>query len=175
MSDVRIRAAEPADATALTALMTRTFRETYRSDLFGICRPEDVETYVAEYFDEPRQYAELVDSAMRTLLVEVEETLAGYAQLRFGHAGPCVTGARPVELARFYVDRPWHGRGVAQSLMQACVAAAPNADPLWLGVYEHNERARAFYAKCGFVPVGRATFRMGDDVQDDWILALNPR
>jgi RimJ/RimL family protein N-acetyltransferase len=58
--------------------------------------------------------------------------------------------------------------------MRECIAAAGDADPLWLGVFEHNERARAFYAKCGFVPVGRATFRMGDDVQDDWILARFP-
>ena len=175
MSDVRIRAAEPADAAALCELMTRTFRETYRSDLFGICDPADVEAYVAEHFGEPRQTAELVDSTMRTLMAEVDGTLAGYAQLRFDHATPCATGARPVELARFYVDRPWHGRGVAQSLIRACIAAAPDADPLWLGVFEHNARARAFYTRCGFVPVGRATFRMGDDVQADWILALNPR
>jgi GNAT superfamily N-acetyltransferase len=175
MSAPRFRVAEPADAAALTAFMTRTFRETYSADYFGICRPADVETYIAAYFDAERQRAELGDPALRTILAEVDGTLAGYGQVRFDSASPAAPGTRPVEVARFYVDRPWQGRGVAAALMQECLTAAGDADPVWLGVFEHNARARAFYAKCGFVPVGRATFRMGDDVQDDYILAYTPR
>jgi GNAT superfamily N-acetyltransferase len=169
------RLAEPADAEALAALMTRTFRETYSAEHFGICRPSDVEDYIVAHFGAERQRAELVDPALRTILAEVDGTLAGYGQVRFASPSPAAPGTRPVEVARFYVDRPWHGCGVAAPLMRECIAAAGDADPIWLGVYEHNQRARAFYAKCGFVLVGRSTFRMGDDVQDDYILALNPR
>ena len=174
MSEPRFRVAEPADAEQLTGLMIRTFRETYSADHFGICRPADVEEYIAEYFGPEVQRAELADPAMSTILAELDGALAGYGQVRFGSASPAAPGPRPVEVARFYVDRPWHGRGVAASLMRECIRAASDAAPLWLGVYEHNVRARAFYAKCGFVPVGRSTFRMGDDVQDDCILAFHP-
>ena len=175
MPGPHFRLAEPADAEALSALMTRTFRETYSAEHFGICRPADVEDYIGAHFGAERQRAELVDPTTRTILVEVDGALAGYGQVRFGSASPAAPGPRPVEVARFYVDRPWHGRGVAAPLMGQCIAAAGDADPVWLGVYEHNLRARAFYAKCGFAPVGRSTFRMGDDVQDDWILALDRR
>lgn len=175
MSVLRFRMATSADAAAVTDLMIRTFRETYSASHYGICRDEDVEAYVGEHFGVERQRAELVDPAMRTILVEVDGTLAGYGQLRFASPNPAVSGPRPVEVARFYVDRPWHGKGVASPLMRECIAAAGDADPMWLGVYEHNRRARAFYAKCGFVLAGRATFRMGDDIQDDCILALQPR
>jgi diamine N-acetyltransferase len=174
MSQPRFRTAEPADAERLTAFMRRTFRETYSTEHFGVCRPADVEAYVAEHFTAERQRAELADPALRTIVAESDDALAGFGQVRANAAIPAVSGPRPVEVARFYVDRPWHGRGVAASLMRECIAAAGDADPLWLGVFEHNVRARAFYAKCGFVPVGRATFRMGDDVQDDWILARYP-
>jgi diamine N-acetyltransferase len=169
------RLASPGDAEALTELMTRTFRETYSERLFGICRDADVEHYVAEHFSLDRQRAEIADPGMRTILAELDGTLVGYAQLRFDAPPPFGAPiARPVEVARFYVDRPWHGRGVAGALMRAAVGVADGADLVWLGVFEHNERARAFYAKCGFVPIGRTTFRMGDDVQDDWVLALTP-
>ena len=174
MSAPHFRVAEPSDAEALAAFMTRTFRETYSTDHFGICRPADVEDYIAAHFGPEIQRAELVDPALRTILAEVGGALAGYGQVRFGSASPAAPGSRPVEVARFYVDRPWHGRGVAAALMQQCLSAAGDADRIWLGVYEHNVRARAFYAKCGFVLVGRSTFRMGDDVQDDWIMAFNP-
>ncbi|AHG89046.1 GCN5-related N-acetyltransferase [Gemmatirosa kalamazoonensis] len=174
MSAPRFRVAEPADAEQLIGLMVRTFRETYSSDHFGICRPADVEEYIAEYFGPEVQQAELADPAMRTILADCDGELAGYGQLRLGSASPAAPGPRPCEVARFYVDRPWQGRGLAAQLMRECIRAAGDADPLWLGVYEHNRRARAFYAKCGFVPVGRSTFRMGGDVQDDCILALQP-
>jgi GNAT superfamily N-acetyltransferase len=155
--------------------MTRTFRETYSASHHGICRDADVEAYIAAHFGVERQRADLADPAMWTVLADVDGTLAGYAQIRRGAVAPVdLPGTRPVEVARFYVDRPWHGRGVARALMRSCVELAPDADPLWLGVFEHNARARAFYAKCGFVPVGRTTFRMGDDVQQDWVLALDP-
>jgi diamine N-acetyltransferase len=174
LSEPSIRPAEPADAEALTALMIDTFRDTYRADRFGDCRPADVEAYVAESFTPARQAAELVDPMLRTVLVEGDGRLAGYAQIRLDARSTVVAGGDPVELARFYVHRDWHGRGLAMRLMRACLSAAPHADPFWLNVYKRNARAVAFYAKCGFVPVGTAPFRMGDDVQDDWILARYP-
>ena len=40
----------------------------------------------------------------------------------------------------------------------------------WLGVWEHNPRAIAFYRKWGFTPVGEHCFAVGDDPQRDVIL-----
>ena len=71
--------------------------------------------------------------------------------------------APPVQLQRFYVDRPFHGRGVAQSLMRAVDDAGRELGgrTLWLGVWERNPRAIAFYTKCGFVDVGRTSALSG--------------
>jgi ribosomal protein S18 acetylase RimI-like enzyme len=84
-----------------------------------------------------------------------------------------VTGPSPVELYRFYVDRPWHGRGVAQQLMDGVQLAADElgGKTLWLSVWERNPRALAFYGKCGFADVGSAPFYVGSDRQTDRILA----
>jgi ribosomal protein S18 acetylase RimI-like enzyme len=71
------------------------------------------------------------------------------------------------------VARVWHGRGVAQALMDAVLdgARARGGRTLWLGVWERNPRAVAFYQRYGFHRVGEHTFRLGDDEQTDWLLA----
>lgn len=82
-------------------------------------------------------------------------------------------GPAPLELKRLYVARAWHGRGVAQALMNAVLdaARARGAKTLWLGVWERNPRAVAFYEKYGFTRVGEHSFILGSDVQTDWVLA----
>lgn len=166
---VVVRLAGPADAAWLAALAERTFRETYTE----FNTPENMEAYVAEHFGPDRQAAELRDPAMVTLVVEANREAAGYAQLARGPAPSSVAGPAPMELVRFYVDQPWHGRGLAQTLMAATVDTArlAGARTLWLGVWERNGRAIAFYRKCGFAQVGTHTFVLGTDHQRDLVLA----
>ena len=165
---VVVRLAGAADAAWLAALAERTFRETYTE----FNTPENMERYVADHFGPDLQAAELRDSGKVTLVVEVDGAAAGYAQLARGPAPPSIGGPDPMELVRFYVDRPWHGRGLAQRLMAttADTARAGGARTLWLGVWERNGRAIAFYRKCGFEDVGTHTFVLGDDHQRDRVL-----
>jgi GNAT superfamily N-acetyltransferase len=165
---VVIRAARVPDAPWLAALAERTFRETYSAHN----TPENMERYVAEHFGSVLQAAELRDGRMTTLVAEVDGEPAGYAQLGQGAAPASVTGGAPMEIVRFYVDRPWHGRGLARQLMDATVdaARAAGARTLWLGVWERNPRAIAFYRKCGFQDVGTQTFVLGADRQRDLVL-----
>jgi len=167
--DLTIRRGVPADAGLLADLAASTFRQTFAAEN----RPEDMALHVSRAFGVAKQEAELANPAMTTLLAEVEGQLAGYAQLR-AHAVPdCVRGASPLELWRFYVAAPWHGRGVAHALMKRVEveARAREAQTLWLGVWERNERAKSFYRKCGFLDVGSQTFVLGTDVQTDRIMA----
>ena len=170
---IEIRAAGAGDAAALAALAARLFAETFAADN----RPEDMAAYLTSAFGVRQQAAELADPANRVWLAEAAGGSAvGYAQLRLGSApesGIGVGGRRPAELARLYVDGRWHGAGIARALMDACVdaARAAGADALWLGVWERNGRAIAFYEKCGFAQVGTQTFQLGSDTQTDHVMA----
>jgi ribosomal protein S18 acetylase RimI-like enzyme len=42
---------------------------------------------------------------------------------------------------------------------------------LWLGVWERNPRAIAFYTKCGFADVGEHAFVFGTEQQSDRVMA----
>ena len=82
------------------------------------------------------------------------------------------TQERPVEIYRFYVDRSAHGTGVAAELMIAAIDAARDLGGahVWLGVWERNARALAFYAKSGFRDIGVQIFQLGTDRQTDRVL-----
>jgi len=164
-----IRRGTAADASTLAALARDTFFDTFASTNDAT----DMALHLERAYGVPQQAAELADPAVMTLLVEESGAAVAYAQLRTGHAPGGVTGARPIELWRFYVTRDWHGRGIAQALMDHVLAdaRAAGADTLWLGVWEHNPRARAFYGKCGFADVGEHVFLFGTDPQTDRVMA----
>ena len=120
-----------------------------------------------------QQTAELTEPGGRVLVLEdAHSGLLGYAHLRQTPAPPALEGRSAIEISRFYVDRPWHGRGIARVLMSACIAEARSrdADALWLLVYQDNPRAVAFYEKSGFQRAGTQPFRLGSRVDQDWLM-----
>jgi ribosomal protein S18 acetylase RimI-like enzyme len=170
-----IRPASSFDAHRLSTFARRTFRETFAAQN----TPEDLNVYLSSAFNDSRQLSEIEDPHTVTLLAESGETLVGYAQSRLGEPPRCVPDRHAIELVRFYVDRALHGRGLAHTLMRAALeAASPRARTMWLGVWERNARAIAFYEKWGFVDVGSHVFVLGSDRQTDrimWRTALSNR
>lgn len=168
-----IRLATADDAPALAAAGRAFFLDT-----FGPAnRPEDMEDYLAHAFSESRQRAELTESGARVLVATASDgEIIGYVHVRLGAAPPETSSApagRSAEIARLYADRRWHGRGLGAALMDAALGTAVQwgAELLWLGVWERNPRAIAFYAKYGFVDVGEQEFLLGSDRQRDRIMA----
>ena len=165
---VLIRQAVEADAAALAAFGARSFEATFGAQN----RPEDLRAHLEQSFGVARQTQELANPRMVTLLAYLDTHLVGFAQLKNQAPAPALIIDRPIELHRFYVDRPAHGKGIAQQLMRAVHAAARAFDggTLWLGVWEHNPRAIAFYKKVGFVDRGSHDFYVGADRQTDRVL-----
>jgi ribosomal protein S18 acetylase RimI-like enzyme len=168
---VTIRTATAADAAVVADLARRTFYDTFASTN----NPDDMALYLAEAFGVDQQTRELSDRDITALLVEQDGVPVAYAMVRGDHVPECVTGPAPLELWRFYVDRGWHGRGIAQALMERVRQAARErgARTLWLGVWERNDRARAFYAKCGFTDAGNHIFLFGTDPQTDMVMVTS--
>jgi ribosomal protein S18 acetylase RimI-like enzyme len=166
---VTIRRARPADAADLAEFAERAFTDTYAAST----RPADLRVFITDHFGERHQAREIADADVRTLLLEMDGRLAGYAQLRSREPPRSVETPDAIELMRFYIDRPWHGRGLAQRLMRSVYECARELGgrAVWLSVWEHNPRAIAFYGKCGFEVVGRENFQVGSDRQIDHIMA----
>ena len=80
--------------------------------------------------------------------------------------------ASRLEIKQLYVAEDWIGTGLGAALMRRILdlAQAEHCTALVLGVWERNERAKAFYQRFGFREIGAHTFTLGQDVQRDLIL-----
>ena len=167
-STLQIRRATAADAAVVAELARTTFFDTFASSNDAT----DMALHLERAYGVAQQQSEIEDPAMVTLLAENGASAIAYAQVRSDQVPSCVTDKDAIELWRFYVSRDWHGRGVAQLLMDRVKeeARAMGARTLWLGVWERNDRARAFYVKCGFVDVGEHVFLFGTDPQTDRVM-----
>lgn len=171
---IQVRRASLDDAARLSEFGAATFRQSFEAENAAA----DMALYLADSFGPERQSAEIEDPAGTVLLAEHRDAsgaveMVGYAQVVSGPAPDVVRGPSPIELKRLYVARTWHGQGVAQALMDAVLddARVRGAQTVWLGVWERNPRAAAFYAKYGFTRVGEHTFLLGTDAQTDWLMA----
>lgn len=164
-----LRKATISDAKQLAQLAERTFRETFAA----MNTPEDMELHAQSSYSEEIQASEISNPQMVTFLSEDNHRLVGFAQLKRGNAPSCVLAQSPGEIQRLYVVEDWHGKGVAQDLMKACLEElqGQGADVVWLGVWERNPRAISFYQKFGFVEVGEHVFPLGSDPQRDLVMA----
>lgn len=171
---VYVRRAVPADAIEFAELAARTFNQAFGAEN----RPEDLAAHLTESYGERQQQREIADPNYISLLVVERDALVGFAQLRRQRPPASIAtavGAVPrdwVELSRFYLDCAVHGTGAAQRLMAEAKTAARDLGGchIWLGVWERNPRAIAFYLKSGFVERGTKDFMVGADRQTDRVL-----
>src|SRR5690606_15723956 len=117
---LRIRHANADDVPAYASFSRRLVIETFA----GKNDPLEFAAYLEGSFGEARQAAELADPGTTVLLGEIEGEIAAFAYMRDGVTPECVTGPNPMEIARFYVDGRWHGRGLARTMMQAAAREA---------------------------------------------------
>jgi diamine N-acetyltransferase len=164
-----IRKTEPNDATALAKLAEKTFRDTFASDNSA----SDMDQHCIETYSAKIQTREILDPNIDTFVCESENELIAYTQLGWLQAPSDLSAQNPVEIRRFYVDLPWHGKGIAKALMAQVLehVESKHADQIWLGVWEHNPRAQRFYQKMGFLEVGEHVFQLGNDPQRDLIFS----
>jgi ribosomal protein S18 acetylase RimI-like enzyme len=182
-----IRRGQADDAALLAELGARTFSQTFAPDNSA----EDMAAYIASAFSPEQQAAELADPAATFLIAETvcqtgdiagessgetkgetDSVTLGYGMIRAGDVPREVTGEKPIELVRLYVSRESLGIGVGAALMQTCIdeASSRGYKTLWLGVWENNFRAQAFYRKWNFHEVGTHVFQLGDDPQTDILM-----
>lgn len=168
-TSITIRQATPADAALLASLAATAFSDSFAADNAA----ENMALYMEQAFGEAIQRDELSDPQRTVFLAEQDGEAIGYTMLHDAPVPPSVGDAAALEIARLYSAKRMIGRGVGSTLMQRCIdeAAARGKQTLWLGVWESNARAIAFYQRWGFVDVGAHTFTLGHDVQRDRVLA----
>jgi GNAT superfamily N-acetyltransferase len=168
ITNLRIRRATEDDALLIAKLGARMFKEAFAQDN----EPEDMDSYLAQNFSLEKIEAEFAAPSSIFLLAYEDEKPIGYAKLKAGKIPRSVSGPKPVELVRVYVDQKIIGKGYGSVLMKSCIGQAKLAKykTIWLGVWEKNEGAIKFYEKWGFSTVGSQVFILGSDIQNDLVM-----
>ncbi len=163
-----LRHATVADATLLRELGMSTFYDTFSP----YNTAEDMALYLAQNFSPEQVLKDLEEPDSIFLLAHDGVTPAGYAKIRSSGVPAGLVAASPLEIERIYVAKPYLGKPVGKVLMEACLrhAAQHNRDVIWLGVWEENPRAIAFYKKWGFETFGAHAFLLGTDLQNDLLM-----
>ena len=162
------RNAAPSDAEALAELGRQSFVETFGH----LYTPEDLTAFLANHSTESWAQ-ELADPAFAIRIGEADGKAVAYAKI-----GPPKLPFEPrgkaVELRQFYVLSDWHGTGAARDMMAWVIdeARRRGGDDLYLSVFIDNARARAFYARYGFVEEGRYAFMVGSQADEDIVMRL---
>ena len=165
-----IRQATVEDAKLLTDLAYTTFWDAFAHHPKNA--PDDLNHYMRQAFNVEQIAAELDDAKNIFLIAEIGDEAAGYSKIILDNIEPGITAERPIELSRLYSHQKHLGKGVGQSLMDACFerARSKGRDVMWLGVWEYNPRAQRFYERNGFRVVGSHVFQLGQDPQTDLLM-----
>jgi len=160
------RNATVADLPAIDRVFRRSFCDTFAH----LYRPEDLAAFIAQFT--PEAWAEeFADPHYRFRVAEVDGEVVGYVKLG-PSALPVETTKRAIELRQIYVLNEHHGSGLAKALSEWAIdeARGQGFEELYLTVYVDNHRARRFYDRYGFEPVGRYDFMVGEHADEDIIM-----
>ena len=166
-TEVSIRLATENDAALIASFGSHTFRDTFGPDNSS----EDMDIYIASAFTVDKIKIEMSDPTAVFLLAYINRQLCGYAKIVANKNPMDTKNGKCVELERIYVAQNFHGLGVGSKLLDECLkeAAKGGYHTIWLGVWEYNDNAVQFYKKWGFKRIGRKSFIMGKDTQNDYI------
>jgi ribosomal protein S18 acetylase RimI-like enzyme len=166
--DVTIRRILLKDAQALAQIGRQTFYDTFT----GTCTEEDMQRFLEEYFNLAQVQNELKNENDFYFFAELNGEPVGYVRFMEDYSNfPVVKQWKALELKRLYVLKEYHGKGIAQQLMDFFLSFAEEKkyQLVWLGVWEHNIRAQKFYEKYGFVNSGHIhDFPIGNTPQTDF-------
>ena len=169
LSEISIRTAGPVDAELLVELGRSSFIEAFAE----VTAPQDMAEHLRTAFKIEDITEQLNSDKSLFIILELDSLPAGYAYLHPENPPDCVKTPNPVQLVRFYLRKDYYGRNVGNTLMKACLELARSRgfESVWLSTWELNHRANAFYKKWEFENVGEATFKVGSDIQNDFIFA----
>lgn len=156
------------DLHKLQGISYETFNETFKEQN----SPENIDSYLERAFNLEQLEKELSNCFSQFFFVYFNHELAGYLKVNINDAQSEEMGDESLEIERIYIKNKFQKHGFGKYLLNKAteIAMERNKKKIWLGVWEKNENAIAFYEKMGFVQTGGHSFYMGNEEQTDFIM-----
>lgn len=165
---ITIQRVQLSEADTLLAFSRKTFYEFFDH----LNEPANMEAYSSVAFTPQRMLAELSNPNSEFYFAILDNEVAGYLKLNFKDAQTEFQDANAMEVERIYVSGEHHGKRIGKQLMDFAldIARGKHFEYVWLGVWEHNSKAMAFYGRYGFEVFSSHPFLLGDDLQTDLLM-----
>lgn len=156
------------DLRQLQEISYETFEETFKHQN----SPENMNAYLDSAFNLKKLENELSNISSQFFFIYFNEEIAGYLKVNTNDAQTEVMGDDSLEIERIYIKNKFQKHGLGKCLLDKAIEIAIEYKKIkiWLGVWQKNENAIAFYKKMGFVQNGAHSFFMGDEEQLDFIM-----
>ena len=163
-----IEMAQSTDVNTIRDLSIATFAETFAS----LNTEEDMEQYNERHFSTDELQREIDNPDSTFMVAKVDGVPAGYMKVNVGDAQTEEMLGNRMEVQRLYILRQYKRNGLGARFMHTAfdMARAQGKSVIWLGVWEHNDAAIAFYKRMGFVQFGSHDFVLGEDRQTDLLM-----
>jgi diamine N-acetyltransferase len=156
------------DLRTLQEISYETFNETFKDQN----SPENMNAYLERAFNLRQLEKDLSKIYSQFFFVYFNNEVAGYLKVNINDAQSEEMDDESLEIERIYIKSKFQKHGLGKYLLNKAmeIAMESNKKKIWLGVWEKNENAIAFYKKMGFVQTGAHSFYMGDEEQIDFIM-----
>lgn len=170
MENIQLKKVTLNDIDQLQKIGRQTFFETFAESN----TEENMKEYLENSFSTEKLHSELNNPNSEFYFAVEEDTVIGYLKINFGASQTELKDDKALEIERIYVLKEFHGKKVGQLLYEKAIQIAKEtkSDYVWLGVWEENHRALAFYKKNGFIEFDKHIFRLGNDEQTDIMMKL---
>ncbi len=166
-----LRLATPDDCDAVAALGRRAFVAKF-GHLYSSA---NLEAFLGQSHARETVARELADPGMAVAVIELDGAIAAFCKIVFASTLPRHSdAANPLELKQLYTDPELIGRGLGGRLMDWALGEArkAGADEVQLTVYADNPEAQRFYARYGMIKLADITFRVGDHIDPEILMAV---
>jgi ribosomal protein S18 acetylase RimI-like enzyme len=166
--NLKIKRCEKDNLNVLIEISKETFISTFEDSN----TEENLKEYIESAFNTNKMYEELLNENSVFYILYDDKIPVGYLKLNEGEGQSDIKDYNSLEIERIYVVKEFQGMGIGKILLDKAIEFALDRkkDYIWLGVWEKNEKALAFYKKNNFIKISQHSFFMGDDEQLDYIM-----
>lgn len=153
----------------LQEVSIQTFTETFKDNN----SEKSLNDYLNTAYELTKLEKELENPHSEFYFAYFNNELAGYLKININDAQSEKMGENALEVERIYIKKSFKRRVIGRHLIETAeqLAKKYQKNLMWLGVWEYNPKAIAFYETLGFKVIGAHSFFMGEEEQTDLIMS----
>jgi diamine N-acetyltransferase len=165
---IKIVKATTDEVSAIQSISRATFYEAFELQN----NPEDFKIFTDKAFALDKLTKEVHNPSSQFYFAKDADKVVGYLKVNLDDAQTEPEGNDALEIERIYVYQAYQGKSIGKSFLEQAyeIAKSQHKKYVWLGVWEHNVKAIAFYKSQGFEIFGSHEFVIGSDIQTDWMM-----